>query len=74
MDKNITLEQAIKELEPEIDKILMELGKLKIVNGKKEYSFGSTHVKWSIQKKLLKERYNIDWEIPTEKSSYLTID
>ncbi|MBO5477713.1 MAG: hypothetical protein J6A15_08185 [Clostridia bacterium] len=74
MKKDITVEDAIKELEPEIDKILMEMGALKIIDGKKEYAFGSINTIWSLQKKLLKERYDIDWETPQERNPHITVD
>lgn len=64
----------LKEIEPDVDKKLMEMGLLKIENGKKEYAFGSVNVKWDIQKKLLKDRYNIDWKSPKDKNPNINFD
>lgn len=62
MFKSIKIKKCLKKIEPDVDKKLMELGLLKVVNGKKEYAFGSVNTKWQIQKELMKERFNIDWQ------------
>ena len=54
------VKKYLKEIEPDVDKELIEIGLLKIENGKKDYALGSVNVKWDIQKKILKDKYNID--------------
>ncbi len=64
----------LKEIEPDVDKELIKMGLLKIENGKKDYALGSVNVKWDIQKKLLKDRYNIDWKSPKDKNPNINFD
>lgn len=72
--KKIKERKCLKQIEPDVDTRLMELGLLKIVNGKKVYAFGSINTKWQIQKKLMKERFNIDWESPQDKNPNIYFD
>lgn len=64
----------LKEIEPDVDKELIEMGLLKIENVKKDYALGSVNVKWDIQKKMLKDRYNIDWKSPKDKNPNINFD
>ena len=64
----------LKEIESDVDRELMGMGLLKIENGKKDYALGSVNVKWDIQKKLLKDRYNIDWKSPKDKNPNINFD
>ena len=72
--KSIKIKKCLKKIEPDVDKRLMELGLLKIINGKKEYAFGSVNTKWQIQKELMKERFNIDWQSPQDKNPNINFD
>lgn len=72
--KKLKIKKCLKQIEPDVDKRLIELGLLKIVNGKKEYAFGSVNTKWQIQKELLKEGFNIDWQTPQDKNSNINFD
>lgn len=74
MFKSIKIKKCLKKIEPDVDKKLMELGLLKVVNGKKEYVFGSVNTKWQIQKELMKERFNIDWQSPQDKNTNINFD
>jgi len=67
MDK-ISVDEALKQIEPEVEKILIEKGLLKINNEKKEYALGSVNVIWKIQQQLLKEKFDIDWKTPAEEN------
>jgi len=67
-------EMQLKAIEPEVDKQLTELGLLKIENGKKVYAFGSCHAMWKIQKKLMKEKFNVDWKSPQDKNPFAHFD
>ena len=68
------VKKYLKEIEPDVDKELMEMGLLKIENGKKDYALGSVNVKWDIQKKILKDKYNIDWKSPKDKNPNINFD
>ncbi len=68
MKKQIGVEEALKAIEPEVEKILIERGLLKINNDKKEYAFGTVNVMWKIQQQLLKEKFDIDWKTPAEEN------
>ena len=72
--KKIKINKCLKKIEPDVDKRLIELGLLKVVNGKKEYAFGSVNTKWQIQKELMKERFNIDWQSPQDKNPNINFD
>ena len=72
--KSIKIKKCLKKIEPDVDKRLMELGLLKIINGKKEYAFGSVNTKWQIQKELMIERFNIDWQSPQDKNPNINFD
>ena len=74
MFKSIKIKKCLKKIEPDVDKKLMELGLLKVVNGKKEYAFGSVNTKWQIQKELMKERFNIDWQSSQDKNTTINFD
>ena len=64
----------MKEIKPEVDKQLIEMGLLTITDGKEYPAFGSCHTRWDIEKRLLKEKYNIDWQTPAEKNPYIKYD
>lgn len=72
--KSIKIKNCLKMIEPDVDIRLMELGLLKVINGKKEYAFGSVNTKWQIQKELMKERFNIDWQSPQAKNPNINFD
>lgn len=50
------------------------MGLLKNIKAKKAFDLGFCHAKWAIQKRLLKERYNIDWKTPAEKHPEINFD
>ena len=72
--KNLKIKKCLKQIDPDVDKRLIELGLLKVVNGKKEYAFGSVNSKWQIQKELMKERFNIDGQSPQDKNPNINFD
>lgn len=74
-DENEKLvEKYLKEIEEEVDKEMIKQGLLTIDNGRKIPAFGSCHTRWAIEKRLLKERYNIDWQTPAEKNPFINYD
>ena len=72
--KKMKEKKYLKQIEPEVDKELINMGLLKIENGKKNYAFGSVNVMWEIQKRLMKERFNIDWQSPQDKNPDILFD
>lgn len=72
--KSWKIKKALKEIQPEVEKELMNLGLLKVENEKKIYAMGSTNIKWKIQKRILKERYNLDWKSPQDKNPNINFD
>lgn len=72
--KGIKINKLLKEIEPEVDKELIEMGLLKIENGKKDYALGSVNVKMEIEKRLLKEKYNIDYQTYKDKHPEINMD
>ena len=71
---NKSEEEMLKEIENEVDNEMIERGLLTIKDGRKIPAFGSIHVRWEIEKKLLKERYNYDWKTPAEKNPGIMYD
>lgn len=72
------IEKLEKEIEPFVQE---EFNKWKIEegfvdeNGKPlEAVFGSCHVYWSIKKRLMKEKYNVDWKTPAELHPEINYD
>lgn len=72
--KSIKIKNCLKKIDPEVDKELMKMGLLTIVDGKKNYKMGTCNIKWEIQKKLMKERFNIDWKSPQDENPNITFD
>lgn len=71
-DKEI--KKIFDEIEPEIDAALMEQGLLTIKDGDKQYALGACHSVWGMQKRILRERYGIDWKTPAERNPHITFD
>lgn len=72
--KKMKEKKYLKQIEPEVDKELIDMELLKIENGKKNYALGSVNVKWEIQKRLMKEGFNIDWQSPQDKNPNINFD
>ena len=64
----------LKEIEEDVDNELIKQGLLKIENGKKIPVFGSCNIRWAIEKRILKERYGIDWLTPAERNPHIKYD
>ena len=69
-EKNI--EDYMKILKPEIIK---ELRKLDLIdeNGNPK-QIGVCHTEWAITKRLMKERFGIDWKTPAELTPWIDFD
>lgn len=64
----------LKKIEPEVDNELIKMNLLTIVDCKKNYKMGSIHVKWRLQKELMKKYFNIDWKSPQDKNPDIIYD
>lgn len=78
MLETIKLKKAEKEIEPLVEE---EFNKWKIENGfvdkdgkPSKRVMGSCYIKWSIKKRLMKEKYDIDWKTPAEEHPDITFD
>ena len=60
----------IKTLEKEIEKYCLEKFNIDI----RMPMMGNCHVYWGAKKKILKEKYNIDWLTPSECNPYIIFD
>ena len=69
------IKQILNEIDPEIDAELIERGLLTITDdGDKQYALGACHSVWGMQKRILRERYGIDWKTPAEQNPDITFD
>lgn len=66
------IEECINKIKPEIDKELKELGLLDD-NGNPT-QLGVCHQEWALTKRLMKERFNIDWKSPAEIAPWIDFD
>ncbi len=62
------IKEHLRTIQPIVDKELEEMGLLNIIDGEKYYAFGSNKIKEEIQKRLLKEKYNVDWDGPEDNT------
>ena len=58
----------------EVDQKMVSLGLYHLVNDKLEPTLGSCHVRWGIEKEILKERYDFDWKTPSEEHPEINFD
>lgn len=63
--KDIEIEKKIELAGKEAEEIIESSGKEELKNG---IYF------WNLKKKILKERYNIDWHTPKEKNKNIKYD
>lgn len=67
--------KLLKIIESDVDKELIQMNLLTIdETGKKDYKMGSINIKWEIQKRILKEKYNYDWKSPQDKNPNINYD
>ena len=62
------VKEQLRTIQPIVDEELIKMGLLNIVDGEKYYAFGSNKIKEEIQKKLLKEKYDVDWDGPEDNT------
>ena len=75
IEKEKLANRYLSEISNEVDEIMIKEGLYqRDVTGKIFPSFGSCHRRWAIEKSILKERYNFDWQTPEEKNSFIDYD
>ena len=64
-----------QKIKPEIEKLMIEAYPFAVdENGKFKPFRGSCHIIWRYEKRILKERYNIDWKTPAEEHPDILFD
>lgn len=63
-----------KEIYPEVMAELKKEGALIEADGEQIPAFGSINLRWKIEKRILKERYGIDWKSPADKNPGMKFD
>ena len=57
-----------KKIRPEVEKIMMQNYPSSVdEKGNWKPFRGSCHIIWKLEKRILKQRYNIDWKTPAEE-------
>lgn len=74
-EENLTDEECLDIIEPEVIRQLEELGFTWIdETGEREYAFGAAPVKWGIQKELMREKFGRDWVSPQDRYPGIIFD
>lgn len=64
-----------EKIKPEIEKLMIEAYPFAVdENGKFKPFRGSCYIIWGYEKRILKERYNIDWKTPAEEHPEIRFD
>ena len=63
---NKDVDKCLEEIKEEVEQELIKEGAMTIKNGEKIALPGSCNIRWKLEKKLLKERYGIDWKSPAD--------
>ena len=80
---NLTDDECLKLLEPEIERQMEELDLfckdengnfLFDTEGRKVPLLGSCHIAWAIEKELMMERFGREWESPADKHPDIDFD
>lgn len=68
-------EELIEEMSDEVDRWMVAHGHMyRRSDGTYQPNRGSCYVRWNYEKKLLKERYGIEWKTPEEENPGETYD
>ena len=70
LEETEEIQKILDEIKVEVMEKMEEMGVM--VNGRP--LIGSCHTRWAIQKKILKERYGIDWKTPQERNPGVRFD
>ena len=71
---DLVVQKYLEEICDEVNQKMIKLGLVKEVDGKLIPLFGSCHTRWKIEKEILKKRYNIDYQTPSEKNPFIYYD
>jgi len=67
--------RMLKQIESDVESELSKMDLLIVdENGNKCYKMGTINIKWAIQKRLLKEKFNYNWESPQDKNPNINYD
>ncbi|MCI5967599.1 MAG: type IV secretory system conjugative DNA transfer family protein [Tenericutes bacterium] len=73
--KDKMVNKYLDEIKGEVDQEMIKRGLMYIDdNGSKVSKFGSATTRWEIEKRILKERYNINWQSPADKNPGMKFD
>ena len=73
--KDKMVDKYLDEIKDEVDQEMIKRGLMYIDdNGFKVSKFGSATTRWEIEKRILKERYNINWQSPADKNPGMKFD
>ena len=73
--KDKMVDKYLDEIKDEVDQEMIKRGLMYIDdNGSKVSKFGSATTRWEIEKRILKERYNINWQSPADKNPGMKFD
>lgn len=73
--KDKMVNKYLDEIKDEVDQEMIKMGLMYIDdNGSKVSKFGSATTRWEIEKSILKERYNINWQSPADKNPGMKFD
>ena len=73
--KDKMVDKYLDEIKDEVDQEMIKRGLMYIDdNGSKVSKFGSATTRWEIEKRILKERYNINWQSPADKNPGVKFD
>lgn len=73
--KDKMVDKYLDEIKDEVDQEMIKNGLMYIDdNGSKVSKFGSATTRWEIEKRILKERYNINWQSPADKNPGMKFD
>ena len=62
------VKEYLRLIQPLVEEELIKRGLLNVVGDEKYYAFGSDKVKEDLQRKMLKEKYDIDWDGPEDNT------
>jgi hypothetical protein len=66
IEKTKEFKKIVKKVDKEVEEILEARGERK--------GFGYCHSFWPEKKRLLREKYNIEWKTPIEMNPYVIFD
>lgn len=73
--KDKMVDKYLNEIKDEVDQEMIKRDLMYIDdNGSKVSKFGSATTRWEIEKRILKERYNINWQSPADKNPGMKFD